>query len=46
MSSDTQHIQAIASTAGFHFAFIEQAARVYIRTLAFKATDPTVLRIQ
>jgi len=37
--------QAIANTAGFHFAFIEQGGASLYPTLAFKATDPTVLRI-
>jgi hypothetical protein len=38
-------MQAIANTAGFHFAFIEQGGSSLYPTLAFKATDPTVLRI-
>jgi hypothetical protein len=38
-------MQAIANTAGFHFAFIEQGGASLYPTLAFKATDPTVLRI-
>ncbi|HKW25294.1 MAG TPA: twin-arginine translocation signal domain-containing protein [Terriglobales bacterium] len=42
---DAQRIQAIANTAGFHFAFIEQGGSSLYPTLAFKATDPTVLRI-
>ena len=42
---DAQRIQAIANTAGFHFAFIEQGGASLYPTLAFKATDPTVLRI-
>ena len=31
--------------AGFHFAFIEQGGASLYPTLAFKANDPTVLRI-
>lgn len=42
---DAQRIQAIANTAGFHFAFIEQGGSSLYPTLAFRATDPTVLRI-
>ena len=38
-------MQAIANTAGFHFAFIEQGGASLYPTLAFKATDPEVLRI-
>jgi hypothetical protein len=38
-------MQAIANTAGFHFAFIEQGGASLYPTLAFKATDPQVLRI-
>src|ERR1700674_3665486 len=42
---DAERIQAIANTAGFHFAFIERGGASLYPTLAFKATDPTVLRI-
>jgi hypothetical protein len=42
---DAERIQAIANTAGFHFAFIEQGGASLYPTLAFKATDPTVLKI-
>src|SRR6266850_2371562 len=42
---DAERIQAIANTAGFHFAFIEQGGASLYPTLAFNATDPTVLRI-
>src|SRR2546427_12044608 len=38
-------MQAIANTAGFHFAFIEQGGAGLYPTLGFKATDPEVLRI-
>lgn len=42
---DASRIQAIANTAGFHFAFIEQGGSSLYPTLAFKAIHPTVLRI-
>src|SRR5437762_9409993 len=42
---DAERIEAIANTAGFHFAFIEQGGASLYPTLAFKATDPEVLRI-
>jgi len=42
---DAERLQAIANTAGFHFAFIEQGGASLYPTLAFKATDPTVLQI-
>src|ERR1700680_287509 len=38
-------MQAIATTAGFHFAFIEQGGASLYPILAFKATDLEVLRI-
>jgi len=38
-------MQAIANTAGFHFAFIEQGGSSLYPTLIFKATGPEVLRI-
>lgn len=38
-------MQAIANTAGFHFAFIEQGGASLYPTLAFRATDSEVLRI-
>src|SRR5579872_3661127 len=38
-------MQAIANTAGFHFAFIEQGGASLYPTLALKATDLEVLRI-
>jgi len=44
-SPDQSRMQAIANTAGFHFAFIEQGGASLYPTLAFKATDPEVLRI-
>jgi hypothetical protein len=38
-------MQAIANTAGFHFAFIEQGGSSLYPTLALKATEEEVLRI-
>ena len=40
-----RRMQAIANTAGFHFAYIEQGGASLYPTLALKATDPEVLRI-
>jgi hypothetical protein len=39
------HIQAIANTAAFHFAFIEQGGSSLYPTLALKVTSLEVLRI-
>ena len=39
------HLQAIANTAGFHFAFIEQGGSSLYPALAQKVTDLEVLRI-
>ncbi len=39
------HIQAIASTAGFHFAFIEQGATSLYPAMAQKASSLEVLRL-
>jgi len=39
------HIQAIANTAGFHFAFIEQGGSSLYPSLAQRVSDPVVLRI-
>jgi hypothetical protein len=44
-SSISTHLQAIAFTAGFHFAFIEQAGTSLYHTLTQKATSLEVLRI-
>ena len=44
-TSQEARMQAIANTAGFHFAFIEQGGASLYPTLAFKATNPEVLRI-
>ena len=43
--SITAHLQAIAFTAGFHFAFIEQGGSSLYPTLAQKVTNLEVLRI-
>src|SRR5229473_3527268 len=39
------HIQAIANTAGFHFAFIEQGGTSLYPSLAQRVKSPEVLRI-
>jgi hypothetical protein len=41
----TQRIQAIANTAGFHFAFIEQGGASLYSTLCLQVSDVEVLRI-
>ena len=41
----TNHLQAIANTAGFHFAFIEQGGTSLYPTLAQKVTNLEVLRV-
>jgi hypothetical protein len=43
--SISTHLQAIAFTAGFHFAFIEQGGTSLYPTLAQKVNNPEVLRI-
>jgi Ferritin-like domain len=43
--SPMDHIQAIANTAGFHFAFIEQGGTSLYPSLAQRVRDPEVLRI-
>jgi hypothetical protein len=43
--SITSHLQAIAFTAGFHFAFIEQGGSSLYPTLAQKVSNLEVLRI-
>jgi hypothetical protein len=40
-----KHLQAIANTAGFHFAFIEQGGTSLYPSLAQRVTHPEVLRI-
>jgi Ferritin-like domain len=44
-SPQQARMQAIANTAGFHFAFIEQGGASLYPVLALKATDLEVLRI-
>jgi hypothetical protein len=44
-TSISTHLQAIAFTAGFHFAFIEQAGTSLYSTLSQKVTSLEVLRI-
>jgi hypothetical protein len=41
----SNHLQAIANTAGFHFAFIEQGGSSLYPTLAQKVNDLEVLRV-
>jgi hypothetical protein len=41
----SRHLQAIANTAGFHFAFIEQGGTSLYPALAQRVTHPEVLRI-
>jgi hypothetical protein len=43
--SPDDHIQAIANTAGFHFATIEQGGTSLYPSLAQRVTNPEVLRI-
>jgi len=40
-----KHLQAIANTAGFHFAFIEQGGTSLYAQLAQRVTRPEVLRV-
>jgi Ferritin-like domain len=40
-----KHLQAIANTAGFHFATIEQGGTSLYPSLAQRANDPEVLRV-
>src|SRR4029077_14532517 len=44
-TSISAHLQAIAFTAGFHFAFIEQGGTSLYPALAQKATNLEVLRV-
>ncbi len=39
------HLQAIANTAGFHFAFIEQGGTSLYPSLAQRVTHPAVLKV-
>lgn len=41
----SNHLQAIANTAGFHFAFIEQGGSSLYPSLAMKVNDLEVLRV-
>jgi hypothetical protein len=41
----SDHLQAIANTAGFHFAMIEQGGNSLYPSLAQRVSDPEVLRI-
>src|SRR6266403_5730804 len=43
--SSSSHLQAIANTAGFHFATIEQGGTSLYPSLAQRVTHPEVLRI-
>src|SRR5437764_8157922 len=40
-----RHLQAIANTAGFHFATIEQGGTSLYPSLAQRVSDPEVLRV-
>jgi hypothetical protein len=44
-SKITDHLKAIAFTAGFHFAFIEQGGTSLYPALAQSVSDPEVLRV-
>jgi hypothetical protein len=44
-TADPNHLQAIANTAGFHFAFIEQGGTSLYAQLAQRVTHKEVLRI-
>ncbi len=44
-TDELNHIQAIANTAAFHFAFIEQGGSSLYPSLAQRVTSPEVLRI-
>jgi hypothetical protein len=44
-STPTDHLQAIANTAGFHFGFIEQGGSSLYPSLAQRVTNVEVLRI-
>lgn len=44
-TADANFIQAVANTAGFHFAFIEQGGTSLYPKLAQRVTSPEVLRI-
>jgi hypothetical protein len=43
--NDTNHIQAIANVAAFHFGYIEQGGSSLYATMSRKVSDPEVLEI-
>ncbi len=43
--NDTNHIQAIANVAAFHFGYIEQGGSSLYATMSQKVSDPEVLEI-
>ena len=45
IGNPTDHLKAIAFTAGFHFAFIEQGGTSLYPSLAQRVTNPEVLRV-
>ena len=45
IGNPTDHLKAIAFTAGFHFAFIEQGGTSLYPSLAQRVSNPEVLRI-
>ena len=45
ITPQARRMQAIANTAGFHFAFIEQGGSSLYTSMALKASDTEVLRI-
>ena len=45
MGNISNHLQAIANTAGFHFAFVEQGGTSLYPHLALKVTNLEVLRV-
>jgi hypothetical protein len=45
IGNETNHLKAIAFTAGFHFAFIEQGGSSLYPSLAQRVSHPEVLRI-
>jgi hypothetical protein len=45
-TTPSTHLQAIANTAGFHFAMIEQGGSSLYPSLAQRVTDQEVLRVR
>src|SRR6202022_2178908 len=45
MGNISNHLQAIANTAGFHFVFVEQGGTSLYPTLAQKVTNLEVLQV-